>query len=246
MAKYSLRLAYLYPKLLNIYGDSGNVITLQKRCGWRDIDLIVDEIEENDNIAENLYDLYFIGGGQDKQQIAASKALMRQKEPLKIAQENNAVMLSICGGYQLFGKYYLAQNGDNLEGINLLDVYTQAGQERHIGNVTAQCLIEQVGSLVGFENHSGLTYIEENSQTKPFAKIEIGAGNNAKDGFEGAYKKNVFGTYLHGSFLPKNPKFVDYMIKTALMRKYFENIELKPLDDLFANSAHENLLNKKY
>lgn len=246
MVKYSLRLAYLYPKLLNIYGDRGNVITLKKRCEWRDIELVVDEIDSDDNISENLYDMYFIGGGQDKQQVAAAQALMRQKEHLKNAQENNAVMLAICGGYQLFGKYYQTQNNDKLQGIDLLDVYTIASDERHIGNVTAECILSGIGSVVGFENHSGLTYIEENSLTKPFANVSTGAGNNGKDMTEGAYKKNVFGTYLHGSFLPKNPKFADFMIKTALTRKYFENVELVPLDDEFALLAHESVLNKKY
>ena len=246
MAKYSLRLAYLYPKLLNIYGDSGNVMALQKRCEWRGIDLTVDEIDADDNISENLYDMYFIGGGQDKQQYAAAEALMRQKEHLRNAQDNNAVMLAICGGYQLLGKYYQLPDGKRLPGIDLLDIYTVASEERHIGNVTENCNIEGVGTLVGFENHSGLTYIEEHSLTKPLLTVSTGAGNNGKDATEGAYKKNVFGTYLHGSFLPKNPKFADYMIKTALTRKYFENVELLPLDDEFAIMAHESVLNKKY
>lgn len=245
MSKYSLRLAYLYPKLLNIYGDNGNVLVLKKRCEWRGIDLIIDEIDVNDNISENLYDLYFIGGGQDKQQIEASKALMRQKENLMIAQENNAVMLSICGGYQLFGEYYEMQNGEKIQGINLLDIYTLTQEKRQTGNVVSSCLIPNIGNLVGFENHCGTTFIKENSKTKPLAKITTGFGNNGKDKFEGAYKKNVFGTYLHGSFLPKNPLFADYLLQLALTRKYFEQVNLQPLDDNFANLAHQNALLKK-
>ena len=236
MGKRQLRIAHLYPKMLNIYGDYGNVLTLRRRCEWRDISVTIDEIEIGDSMSE--HDIYFMGGGQDIQQIAVSKELQLNKEFLKEEQSRNAVFLAICGGYQLLGHYYQPVDSDRLEGIGLLDVYTVAGYTRFIGNVTAEVDYLPRKTLVGFENHSGLTYL--NGETKPISKIIVGKGNNGKDGTEGARYKNVFGTYLHGSFLPKNPQFADYLIELALGSKP------EPLDDTIENLAHEALVGKKY
>ncbi len=241
---YTVNIAHLYPKLLNIYGDWGNVLTIKKRCEWRNIDVNIDSINIGDSIDIKKYDFYFIGGGQDQQQIAVSKELQKHKASLQDARDENAVFLAICGGYQLLGHYYLPHQGDKLEGISLLDAYTIAGDKRFIGNVTAECNFVSPASLVGFENHSGLTYLQ--NDTEPLAFVKTGNGNNGTDKTEGAKYKNVFGTYLHGSFLPKNPHFADYLITLALHKRYKEKIELSPLDDEFENNAHKSLIDKKY
>ena len=160
------------------------------------------------------------------------------------AMQENAVMLGICGGYQLFGHYYQPHDGEKLPGLSLLDAYTVAGEKRFIGNVTAKTEFTTPQSLVGFENHSGLTYIQ--GETKPLAKVEIGAGNNNEDKTEGARFKNVFGTYLHGSFLPKNPHFTDFLIELALEKKYGKKIKLTELNDNIEKNTHSNLVKKVY
>lgn len=242
--RLKISLAHLYPKLLNIYGDFGNVLTIKNRCQWRNIDIEVTEINIGDEIDPNKYDFYFIGGGQDKQQIEVSRELQLRKDSLHEAMNSNAVFLAICGGYQLFGHYYQPQNGARLLGIGLLDAYTVAGNKRFIGNVTAKTEFAIPKTLVGFENHSGLTYLQ--GETKPLAIVEIGAGNNNEDKTEGARFKNVFGTYLHGSFLPKNPHFADLLIKLALEKNNPEPVELEKLDDELELNAHIALINKPY
>ncbi len=232
----TLRIAHLYSKLLNIYGDGGNILALKRRAEWRGINVIIDEINIGDSISE--HDIYFIGGGQDKQQIEVSNELQQHKEFLTSERDRGAVFLGICGGYQLFGHYYKPFEGDELKGISLLDAYTVAGNNRFIGNVTVNTEYVSPNTLVGFENHSGLTYLQ--GETKPLGKIVIGNGNNGVDKTEGARYKNVFGTYLHGSFLPKNVQFADYLIELAL------NEKLEPLNDEIENLAHNSLIEKKY
>lgn len=240
--KRQIRLAHLYPKMLNIYGDLGNVLTIKKRCEWRDIEITIDEIDIGDPMSE--HDMYFIGGGQDMQQIAVAKELQKNKAFLQNEQNLNAVFLAICGGYQLLGNYYQPHDGERLEGIGLLDVYTVAGSNRFIGNVTAEVDYLKKKTLVGFENHSGLTYL--NGKTKPISHVIIGKGNNGKDKTEGARYKNVFGTYLHGSFLPKNPHFADYLIGLALQKKYGVEMDLESLDDSLEYYAHASVVEKPY
>ena len=237
-----ISIAHLYPKLLNLYGDIGNIITLRKRCEWRGIEVEFDEIDIGDTI--NDHDLYFIGGGQDKQQHDVACELYKNKENLLAQRDKGAVFLGICGGYQLLGHYYQPFAGEKLTGISLLDVYTVAGKKRFIGNVTAKTNLVSPETLVGFENHSGLTFVQ--GDTKPLAIVNIGNGNNGNDKTEGAYYKNVFGTYLHGSFLPKNPHFADFLIELALEKRYGEKIKLSKLDDTLENKAHEALVNKAY
>ena len=237
-----ISIAHLYPKLLNLYGDIGNVITLKKRCEWRGIEVEFDEIDIGDSIID--HDLYFIGGGQDKQQQDVARELCKNKENLLTQRDNGSVFLGICGGYQLLGHYYQPFDGEKLKGISLLDAYTVAGKKRFIGNVTAKTDLVTPETLVGFENHSGLTYLQ--GDTKPLAVVTTGNGNNGKDKTEGAYYKNVFGTYLHGSFLPKNPHFADFLIELALEKRYGEKIKLSKLDDTIENKAHQMLVDKAY
>lgn len=231
-----IKIAHLYPKLLNIYGDGGNILTLKRRCEWRNIEVQIDEINVGDSLSE--HDIYFIGGGQDLQQIEVSKELQKHKEFLTAERDRGAVFLGICGGYQLMGHYYQPHKGDRLQGISLLDAYTVAGDKRFIGNVTVETDLVTPNTLVGFENHSGLTYLQGN--TKPIGKMIIGNGNNGVDKTEGARYKNVFGTYMHGSFLPKNVHFADYMLELALKQ------ELPQLNDEIETLTHKNLEGKKY
>lgn len=246
MAQLKLKLVHLYPLFLNLYGDAGNILTLKKRCEWRGIDLEIEHINIDDKIEEGT-DIYFIGGGQDRQQVEVSEELQKHKSILTAEYHNNAVFLGICGGYQLMGEYYQPHDAKRLEGIGLLDAYTVAGSTRFIGNVTAEVNYLMPTTIVGFENHSGLTYLNtDNNDTKPMATIMTGKGNNGQDKTEGARSRNAFGTYLHGSFLPKNPHFADYLIKLALRKRYNDEFELEPLDDSLEFNAHNSVLNKQY
>lgn len=237
-----ISIAHLYPKLLNLYGDMGNIITLKNRCVWRGIEVEFEEVNIGDSI-EN-HDLYFIGGGQDKQQEEVASELYSHKADLLAQRDDGAVFLGICGGYQLFGHYYQPHDKDKLKGISLLDAYTVAGNKRFIGNVTVKTDFLYPQTLVGFENHSGLTYLD--GDTLPLGIVSVGRGNNGKDGHEGARYKNVFGTYLHGSLLPKNPHFADYLIELALERRYGKKISLSKLDDKLELLTHKSLIGKSY
>ena len=237
-----ISIAHLYPKLLNLYGDMGNIITLKKRCEWRGITVEYNEIGINDKFGEN--DLYFIGGGQDKQQEEVATELYKHKDFLTQERDNGAVFLGICGGYQLFGHYYQPFDKPKLTGLSLLDAYTVAGKKRFIGNVTVETDFLNPKTLVGFENHSGLTYLQ--GDTKPLGIVKVGNGNNGEDKTAGGRYKNVFGTYLHGSLLPKNPHFADYLIELALEKHYGEKIKLSKLDDEIETKTHNSLIGKAY
>ncbi len=232
-----LRIAHLYAHYLNIYGDRGNIITLVKRCAWRGIKTVVKDPGPGDDFAADFFDVYFIGGGQDKQQQVVADDLLRRREAIKQSVEDGVVILSICGGYQLLGHYYRPAAGDELKGLSLIDAYTVAGNRRMIGNI----VIERANgdTLTGFENHSGRTFL--GSRTTPLGKVIAGNGNNGDDGFEGAAqtvgKGWVYGTYLHGSLLPKNPELADEIISRALARRY-GSITLSSLDDSLEKKAH--------
>lgn len=237
-----ISIAHLYPKHLNLYGDMGNVITLKKRCEWRGIEVEFEEINIGDSIKD--HDLYFIGGGQDKQQEEVAEELYSHKADLALQRDDGAVFLGICGGYQLFGHYYQPHDKDKLKGISLMDAYTIAEKKRFIGNVTVKTDFLTPNTLVGFENHSGLTYLE--GDTKPLGVVCVGNGNNDKDLNEGGRYKNVFGTYLHGSLLPKNPHFADFLIELALEKRYGEKFKLSSLNDTLEWNAHNSCINKNY
>lgn len=239
-----LRIAHLYPDLLNIYGDYGNVLALKKRAQWRDIDVKITQVTSGMFINADDFDLFFAGGGQDTQQVLAANEFIKNGTELLRAANLQKPMLAICGSYQLFGKYYLAGDSQKIRGISLLDVYTCAGKKRFIGNVTAISDFLSVRTVVGFENHSGLTYLGE--KVRPLFKIKVGNGNNGMDKTEGARYKNVFGTYLHGPILPKNPHFCDYLIELALNTKYKCKMPLLPLNDSLEYYAHESRICAKY
>lgn len=239
-----LNICHLYPDLLNIYGDLGNILALKKRCQWRDIEVEVHRIEAGMNINSDDYDLFFAGGGQDTQQMLAATELLKNGVELNKAAMHEKPMLAICGSYQLFGKHYITSQNQKLRGVSILDIHTEAGNKRFIGNVTGVCDFLPVRTVVGFENHSGLTYLGEG--VEPFLKIKIGKGNNGVDKTEGARFKNVFGTYLHGPILPKNPHFCDYLIQLALDTKYKCKIPLLPLNDQIEYYAHESRICAPY
>ncbi len=226
-----LRICHLYPEMMNIYGDRGNIITLAQRCRWRGWDVEVSGISVGETIEPDYYDLYFMGGGQDREQMLVCEDLRSKKaQAIHQAVELKACFLTICGGYQLFGKYFITYTGEELPGIEVFDAWTVGGEKRFIGNVVAQAITTDgtTRTLVGFENHSGRTYLGPGSA--PLARVKVGYGNNGEDGFEGCRYGNAFGTYLHGSLLPKNPWLADELILLALKRRY-KLEELPPLDD---------------
>jgi len=238
---YKISLAHFYSKLLS---DNGNVVTLKKRCEWHNIELNISEFDINDKINAKDFDMFFLGDGQELQQKLIANELQYNKNQLQEVAEQNAVFLAIGCSYQLLGEYYQTVDGEKIDGINLLDAYTINNDKRFTGNVTAKTDFLAPQTLVGFENHSGLTYLK--NETKPLAIVEIGNGNNGKDKTEGARKRNVFGTYLHGPILPKNYHFADYLISLALEKKYNEKIELTTIDDSIEEHAHKVLIGKTY
>ena len=218
-------IGWLYPTKMNIYGDRGNVIALQRRASWRGLAAKVTEIGISDPVPGDV-DVFFFGGGQDDQQAAVARNLDGAKGArIKAAIEGGAGMLAVCGGYQLLGHEYRPHGAEPLPGIGLFDLVTVAGPERFIGNVVIE---SQWGTLAGFENHSGLTYLE--SGQAPMGRVTVGRGNNGKDGTEGAIYKNAIGCYLHGSMLPKNPAVTDWLIQSA-MRRRDSGFTLAPLAD---------------
>ena len=226
-----LTIGWLYPTKMNIYGDRGNVISLAQRARWRGIEAEVREIGIGEAIPSAI-DIFFFGGGQDQEQIAVADDLAGAKgASLKAMVEDGAALLSVCGGYQLLGHEYRPHVGDRLAGIGLFDLTSVAGPERFIGNVVVD---SEWGKLIGFENHSGLTHLAAGQA--PMGKVKVGRGNNGKDGTEGARHKNAIGCYLHGSLLPKNPAVTDWLLASALERRY-GTAELAPLDDGLETAA---------
>jgi len=241
-----LRICHLYPDLLNLYGDRGNLITLRQRCQWRGIDCTITPVSLGDSFAASDYDLVFMGGGQDYEQNLLYEDLIEQKgDAIRAAVEDGLVFLCICGGYQLMGRYYEEQDGHRIDGLGAIDVRTIGRPDRLIGNTIHEAAwLSGQGRdpvLVGFENHSGRTYL--GSGVRPLATVRKGGGNNGDDKTEGAIYKNVYCTYSHGSFLPKNPAMADHLIETALKRRYPECKELSPLDDQLAENARKYLIN---
>ncbi len=241
--KYKVNIGWLYPKLMSTYGDRGNIIVFKKRCEWREIKVYLLELNEGFDVNElKKCDLIFMGGAQDRQQKIVSKDLKEKTQVLKALIERGTPGLYICGAYQFLGRYYKESDGTIIKGLGIFDLYTESPGEniqRLIGNVIAD---SKFGKLIGFENHGGRTYLGKNIE--PLGKVLRGFGNNGKDGFEGAVYKNSFGTYLHGPILPKNPKLADYLIKTALQRKYASPIKLSPIENSLEEKARKIIANK--
>lgn len=233
-----LKIVWLYGTKMNIYGDRGNVIALERRARWRGIDVESIEVGIGAPIPADA-DIFFFGGGQDQEQVAVSKDLVGAKgAAIKAAIEDGAAMLAVCGGYQLLGHEYRPHASDPLPGIGLFDVVSTAGPERFIGNVVIE---SQWGELVGFENHSGLTVL--GSDQRPMGRVKVGRGNNGKDGTEGAIYKHAVGCYLHGALLPKNPRLADWLIESSLRRRH-PDLQLAPLDDRIEALAHASAVDR--
>jgi CobQ-like glutamine amidotransferase family enzyme len=232
----TLRLGHLYPTLMNVYGDRGNIICLERRCRLRDIELEVTALGLRDALDPTAFDLLFMGGAQDNEQRLVADDLAKVKAgPLKEAVEAAAVMLVVCGGYQLAGHFYRGADGAELRGAGVLDLHTVhpgPNAKRLIGNLVA---VWDGGELAGFENHGGRTILGPGCL--PLAKVVRGFGNDGVSGYEGARYKNAFGTYLHGPLLPKNVTLADRLISLALERKYGDG-SLTPLDDALEARAH--------
>lgn len=238
-----LKICHMYPDVLNLYGDRGNVLCMTRRLKWRGIDASVTKLPIGDSRSLAGFDLVFIGGGQDfEQQVLLSDLHRGKDKEIKAAIEDGVTFLTICGGYQMLGAYYETFDGKRCDFIGALDLYTKGSVKRMIGNYKFQCSPSAGGSVVvGFENHSGKTWL--GSGLEPLGKVLSGYGNNGEDGSEGAHYKNVFGTYSHGPLLPKNPELCDLILKTALERKY-GSAELLPLDDSFELLAHDEMCAK--
>ena len=235
MRGIKLTVHHLYADMMNLYGDRGNVISIKKRCEWRGIPVEVVDVGLGEGIEPTGCDLFLFGGGQDREQALLVEDLSGKKgADLRAIVEDGGVVLGVCGGYQLMGHSYETPEGEKLPGVGVFDLHTEPrkpDEERLIGNVLARVRgpqDEEWREIVGFENHGGRTYLGDDLE--PLGELVVGFGNNGKDGTEGARRLNAYGTYLHGSLLPKNPWLTDQLILNAL-RRVDENFELEPLDD---------------
>ena len=238
-----LKICHMYPDVLNLYGDRGNVMCMTRRLQWRGIEASVTKLPIGAGKSLSGFDLVFIGGGQDFEQQVLLEDLHRGKDREIIsAIEDGVTFLTICGGFQMLGSYYETYDGKRCDFIGALDLCTIGSKTRMIGNYKFRCGPDAGGSVVvGFENHSGKTRL--GSGVKPLGTVLAGYGNNGEDKTEGVHYKNVFGTYSHGPLLPKNPEFCDFLLKTALERKY-GRAELAPLDDKAELFAHDEMCAK--
>lgn len=244
-----LKIGWLYPDLLNLYGDRGNIECLTRRCRWRGFGVSVENISLETELTNQLtgsIDIIFAGGGPDlSQKLVADDLVNKKGDFIKGYIENDGVGLFVCGSYQLLGHYYRPWEGEDLPGLGVFDLYTKhfgLTKKRCVGNVVVEAnwLPGKTKTLVGFENHGGRTYL--GPDIRPLGIVKRGFGNNGEDKTEGAIYKNAFGTYLHGPILPKNPHFADYLIETALERRYGGEIKLEDLDDMLEWQAHQKAL----
>lgn len=238
MSKQSLTILQLYPNDMNIYGDNGNVLVLQRRAEWHGYETTVIGYNPGDAFPKNV-DIIVGGGGQDSGQDKIQDDLLKIGPTLHALAEAETPMLVICGLYQLFGNYFKTQDGHTIKGIGLLNIETIAGPERLIGNIITRS--KEFGDIIGYENHSGQTFLGEG--VLPFGTVVRGAGNNGEDDFEGARYKNVIGSYLHGSLLPKNPVVADWLLERAATKKYGDFMQTV-IDDRFAKLAREHAVKR--
>ncbi|MCL6472258.1 MAG: glutamine amidotransferase [Firmicutes bacterium] len=246
-----IKLVHLYAEEMNLYGDYGNILSLTKRCTWRGIDIEVIRVKRGDVLDLTDIDMLFMGGGQDRNQLAVAEDLVTKGSQIREAVERGMCVLTICGAFQLFGHYFKTKDGKELKGISVFDAYTVGSDLRMIGNILVDCTdtfqksdrgyflsVKQSLELIGFENHSGKTFLGKN--VIPLGRVVHGYGNDGTGSFEGCRYRNAFGTYLHGSLLPKNPWFTDYLIMLALKHRYGSDVAIDPLDDSIEYSAFES------
>jgi lipid II isoglutaminyl synthase (glutamine-hydrolysing) len=235
-----LRVLSLYPDQMNIYADRGNILFLRRRCEWRGIGFVQAAAGPGEAVDAGAHDLFYVGGGQDRDQRAVAADMATSKrEALAAAVADGAVLLAVCGGYQLLGHSY--QLGEErLPGLGLADLETvREPGPRLIGNIAIEARFDGASrTIAGFENHGGRTYLGAGAE--PFGRVLSGFGNNGADGLEGVRRANLFGTYLHGPLLPKNTWLADHLIALALERRYGERPALEPLDDELELAAHRS------
>lgn len=227
-----LTLYHFFPDKLNLYGDRGNIITLQKRAEWRGISLRVVPVTNVNEVSLKDADILFIGGGSDREQALCTEQLFSIKDEFKTCIEEGVPTLTICGGYQFLGDYYETIEGQKLKGLGILDLHTIGKEKRLMSNIVIRS--EMFGTVVGFENHGGRTY----HKYPTIGDVLKGYGNNDDDAKEGIHYKNLLGTYMHGPLLPKNPKIADYLLKSALERKY-SGVTFPELNDKMENKANQ-------
>jgi CobQ-like glutamine amidotransferase family enzyme len=233
-----LRVLSLYPEQMNIYADRGNILFLQRRCEWRGIDFAWSGAGPGESVDPGAHDLFYIGGGQDRdQRVVAADMVATKGEALRTAVDDGAALLAVCGGYQLLGESYQL-GAETLPGLGLADLHTVREEgPRLIGNVAIETeLGGEKRILAGFENHGGRTYL--GTSARPLGRVVKGHGNNGGDGFEGVWRQNMVGTYLHGPLLPKNAWLADHLIELALERRHGERPRLEPLPDELERAAH--------
>jgi lipid II isoglutaminyl synthase (glutamine-hydrolysing) len=243
---FRLKVGHLYPEHLNLYGDRGNLLALYHRGKRRGIDLDIVPIGFDESINPNVVDILFMGGGQDAQQLKIAHDLPLKADSIREAVSQGCVMLGICGGYQLMGHYYQPHEGDRITGLSLIDCYTEASHTRMIGNVAIrrqEGSTQKASTIVGFENHSGKTYL--GSGVKPLGLVIKGYGNNGADQTEGVAEGTLYGTYLHGSLLPKNPQLADELLEKAFYRRYGDSTAFPELPDAASQDNLEEKAHKK-
>jgi lipid II isoglutaminyl synthase (glutamine-hydrolysing) len=236
----TVRVGHLYPDYLNIYADRGNIAVLARRAALRDHELVVTPLGMGDAIVPGEHDLYYVGGGQDREQLLVAEDLLGKSEALHEAAERGAAVLAVCGGYQLLGRGYRGLHGEDMPGIGLLPLETVAGERRMIGDVLIECELERgaMRTVAGFENHAGRTRLDPGAE--PLGRVLAGFGNDGESGFEGCRVGRVVGTYLHGPLLPRNAWLADWLLAQALAhRTDGEPQELEPLPDRLEGRAHE-------
>jgi CobQ-like glutamine amidotransferase family enzyme len=235
-----IRVGHLYPDYLNIYADRGNIAVFARRAAWRGHALDVDTIGMDDPIVPGAHDLYYVGGGQDREQLLVAENLAAKAAPLiEAVVEGGAALLAVCGGYQLLGRGYRGFHGEDMPGVGLLPLETFAGERRMIGDVLLECELEPGArrTLAGFENHAGRTRLDPGAE--PLGRVVAGFGNDGESGFEGCRLGRAIGTYLHGPLLPRNPWLADWLLEQALAhRDGGAPPKLPPLDDELEGRAH--------
>jgi CobQ-like glutamine amidotransferase family enzyme len=232
-----LRIAHLYASLLNVAGDGGNVVAIERRAAWRGIRTEIVAVEVGDEPDLEQFDLVFIQGGQDVEMALAAQDLGRKAPRFRRAVEAGSVIFAVCAGLQLLGHRYIPASGPAITGLGLLDLETRAGERRFMQHAACEVSFGEVPqTVVGFENHSGLT--ELGAGVRPFGRVIAGTGNNGRDGTEGAVSGTIYATYLHGPILPRNPSLADYLLRIALERRVGGPVRLSPLDDQVEERSH--------
>ena len=239
MSDLKLHVVHLFPELLNLYGDSGNILVLRRRMAWRGIGCDVTEVHMGERPSLVDADIVFIGGGSDREQRIVCDALRAQQEELAAYVADDGVLAAVCGGYQLLGHSYL-MGDEEVRGLSLVDLYTDRGSPRLIGNIAVESRIWDQ-PIVGFENHGGRTHLADG--VEPLGRVLHGYGNDGESGYEGCLYRNVLGTYVHGPLLPKNPGVADWLITRALERRG-EPADLEPLDDAIELAANKVMLDR--